>query len=210
MSPSSSDSITEPTNARSRRTRTALLDATRSILEDKGFEQMTMAAVATHAGVSRRAVYLHFPSRAALVDGLFSHIATSEGLGDSTNRVWAAPDARSALDEWARHLARYHTRLLAVSRAVERVRRVDADAARHHQRVVRAQMANCRRLARWLDDEETLAAPWTVETATDMLWALISNDMIEGLVVDRRWSQRQLANHLATLLRSTFVDVPSA
>jgi AcrR family transcriptional regulator len=198
------DAIDDPSNARSRRTRAALLDATREILEQRGFESLTMAAVAATAGVSRRAVYLHFASRAALVDALFQHIAEHEGLDDSTRRVWAAPDGAAALDEWARHLAQYHGRLLAVSRAVERVRRGDADAARHRRRVVRAQLANCRRLAARLDQEGRLAPPWTVDSATDMLWALISTDMIEGLLVERRWSRRRLAEHLAVLLRSTF------
>jgi hypothetical protein len=111
----------------------------------------------------------------------------------------------AALDRWARHLANYHPRLIAVTRAVEREHRRDSDAARHRSRVVRAQLANCRRLARWLDEDGRLAAPWTVATATDMLWALISTDMIEGLVVDRRWSRRRLEQHLAHLFRSTFV-----
>jgi AcrR family transcriptional regulator len=198
------DAIEDPTNARSRRTRAALLDATRAILEDEGFESLTMAAVAERAGVTRRAVYLHFPSRAALIDALFQHIAEREGLAGSTGRIWEAPDAVAALDEWARHLARYHPRLLAVTRATERVRRVDADAARHRQRVVRAQLSNCRRLAVRLDEEGRLAPPWTVETATDMLWALISTDMIEGLIVDRHWSRRRLAEHLSVLVHSTF------
>jgi len=28
--------------------------------------------------------------------------------------------------------------------------------------------------------------PWTVDTATDLVWALVSTDMIEGLLVERR------------------------
>jgi hypothetical protein len=38
-----------------------------------------------------------------------------------------------------------------------------------------------------------------------MLFALISSDMIEALIVDRRWSRRRLATLLALLFRSTFV-----
>jgi AcrR family transcriptional regulator len=149
-------------------------------------------------------VYLHFGSRAGLVDALFQHLAEREKLDESTRPVWEAPDAATALEEWARHLANYHPRLIAVTRAVERVQRVDADAARHRQRVVRGQIAGCRRLATWLDEEGRLAPPWTVDTATDMLWALISTDMIEGLLVERNWSRRRLTEHLAVLLRATF------
>jgi AcrR family transcriptional regulator len=196
--------IEHPSNARSRRTRAALLSAARSILERDGIEALTMRAIAEGASVSRGAAYLHFSSRADVVAALFQHVAETEGLDESTERVWQAPDAVAALDEWARHLARYHPRILAVTRAVERVRDVDEDAADHRARVVAAQLADCRRLATWLRDEGRLAPPWTVETAADMLWALISTDMIEGLLVDRRWSQRRLAQHLGQLFRSTF------
>jgi AcrR family transcriptional regulator len=201
--------IDAPSNARSRRTRAALLDAARRLLEDHGFEALTMVAVAQQAGVTRRAVYLHFASRTELVDALFEHLAEAEGLADSMRLVWEAPDAVAALQEWARHLARYHPRLLAVSRAVERVRRTDADAARHRDHVVRAQVDNCRRLATWLDLDGRLAPGWSVETATDMLWALISSDLVEGLLVDRGWPPERFAQHLALLLVSTFVSTSS-
>jgi AcrR family transcriptional regulator len=164
-----------------------------------------MTAVAERAGVTRRALYMHFPSRAELVSALFDHVAGVEGLAESLREVWEAPDAVSALDRWAAHLARYHPRLLAVDRAVQRVWRLDPDAAAHRKRVVAEKLSNCRRLARRLGDEGRLAGAWTTESASDMLFALISSDMIEALIVDRRWSRQRLADHLALLFRSTFV-----
>jgi AcrR family transcriptional regulator len=199
------DAIKEPTNARSRRTRTALLSSAREILETRGFEALTMTAVAERAGVTRRAAYLHFATRAELIGALFDFVADTEGLEESLRRVWEAPDAVSALDEWAAHLARYHVRLLAVDRAVERVRHVDADAAAHRKRVVAEKLSNCRRLVSRLEQERQLARSWTEETASDMLFSLISSDMIEALTLDRRWSRRRLADHLALLFRSAFV-----
>jgi AcrR family transcriptional regulator len=205
MAPSA---ITEPTNARSRRTRAALLAAGHAILQERGFEALTMTAVADRAGVTRRAVYLHFSTRAELVGALFDYIAGVEGLEESLRRVWEAPDAVSALDEWAAHLARYQPRLLAVDRAAQRVWRQDPDAAIHRQRVVSEKLGNARRLARWLEDEGRLADGWTVEAAGDMLFALISSDVVEALMDDRGWSQRRLARQLGLLFRSTFVAPP--
>jgi AcrR family transcriptional regulator len=196
--------ISDPMNARSRRTRAALLAAARAILEEQGFEALTMTAVADRAGVTRRAVYMHFATRAALVGAMFDYVAGVEGLAESLERVWASADAVSALDAWAEHLARYHPRLLAVDRAVQRVWREDPDAAAHRAHVVAAKLSNCRRLARWLADERRLADAWTVESAADMLFALIASDVIEALLVDRRWSRRRLAKHLGILFRSTF------
>jgi hypothetical protein len=66
-------------------------------------------------------------------------------------------------------------------------------------------LANCRRLADRLEQEGHLAPGWTTQTARDMLFALISSDMIEALLGDRRWSRRRLANQLSRLFRSTFL-----
>ncbi|HEX6447138.1 MAG TPA: helix-turn-helix domain-containing protein [Streptosporangiales bacterium] len=197
--------IGEPENARSRRTREALLGAARAILEEEGFDALTMGRVAERAGVTRRSVYLHFASPTELVDALFDYVAEAENLDGSMARVWAAPDAVAALRAWATHLAEYHVRVLAVDRAVDRVRRVDEAAAAHHRRVLSAKRGNCRRLVTWLHDEGRLAAPWTVQSATDMMYVLASSDVVEGLIVDRRWSQRRFAEHMGVLLESTFV-----
>lgn len=199
------ETIEQPRNARSRRTRAALLDAALAVLQEDGYDHMTMPRVAERAGVSRRGAYLHFRSRAELVNELFDHVAATAGLEDSLARVWAAADSVAALTEWAGHLARYHPRLLAVDRAIQRVRHQDAAAARHHERVQRAQYRSCRRLARWLAEEGRLVQPWTVATAADMLWAQVSSEVIGGLLEERAWSTDQLAERLAVMYRHTFV-----
>ncbi len=199
-------SIGEPGSGRSRRTRAALLAATRALLEEHGTESLTMAAVAGRAGVSRRAVYLHFTSRTELLTELFGYVSEQEGLQSSLQPVWQAPDAAAALEEWAGHLARFHPRILAVARAIQRVRRVDPDAAKHWELVMADQQACCHRLAAWLAREQRLAPPWTVPTATDMLWALMSFEVLEELLVDRGWSPRRYRAHLAVVLQSTFLD----
>ena len=198
--------INHPTNARSRRTRDALLAGARAILERDGFQALTMGAVAREAGVTRGAVYLHFASRSDLVAALFDHVAQQQGLAESLAPVWNAPDSVAALDQWAAHLARYHPALIPVDRAITQVQGHDTDAAEHRQRVSTAQRSGCARLAQRLADEGRLSQPWTVDTATDMLYALISTDMIERLMVDCDWEQTQLAEHLSAMFKKTFAD----
>ena len=192
-------------NARSRRTRLALLAAARTLVEQEGVTAVTMASVAEHAGVTRRAVYLHFSSRAELITALYEYVNETAELSASLKSVWLAPDAAAALDEWAHHLARCHTELIPVGRAFQRVRGTDPDAGHYWDLVMRLWRKSCRRLAERLAAEARLAAPWTVETASDMLWALMSFDVLEALVVDRRWSRKRLARRLSVMLRSTFV-----
>ncbi|ONK15473.1 TetR/AcrR family transcriptional regulator [Streptomyces sp. MP131-18] len=201
--------IRTPRNARSRRTRAALLTAARSLLEEQGLEALTMAEVAERVGISRRGAYLHFASRTELMAALFDHVADEEGLHASMEQVWAAPDAEAAMAEWAAHLARYHPRVLAVDRAIRRVGRRDPDAARHMERAAASQLAHCTRLAEWLARERRLAPPWTPETARDMLMSLISSDMVETLLTERRWTAETFGEGLALLLHRTFVRTPA-
>lgn len=196
--------IDEPQNARGRRTREALLRTTRRLIEEQGFESLTLASVAEAAGVSPRALYLHFRSRSDLLTTVYRHLGESEDLAVSLSRVWASPDSRSALVEWAAHIARSHPRILAISRAIERARFTDPDAKVLWNLTMRNWMLGCTRLATWLDEEGCLADPWTVESAADMLWTLMSWDVTERLVVSRRWSRRRYAEGYANLLLSTF------
>src|SRR5262249_57146724 len=133
--------------------------------EAEGFGALTMARVAERAGVTRRAAYLHFPSRTDLVTALFDHVAAREGLADSLARVWSAPDARAALSEWAAHVARYHPRILAVDRASAAAADTDPDAARPRAQVNAGQLAACRQVAPRLAPHGALAPPWPPRAA---------------------------------------------
>jgi AcrR family transcriptional regulator len=197
--------IEHPRNARSRRTAQALLEAARALLEEQGFDAMTMAAVADRAGVTRRSVYLHFASREALLAALFDYVKEAEGFAKSIAPVWSAPDAVTALGEWASHIARFTPRILAVARAVEHVRREDPDAASHHSLVAQGRREDCRRLISWLADEGRLAGRWTIDEATDLLLALISVHVVETLLVDCHWSRRRFVGHFTAMLQATFV-----
>lgn len=196
--------VDEPQNARGRRTREALLSAARRLVEERGFESVTLAAVAEAAGVSHRALYLHFHSRSDLLTTLYRHLGVTEDLASSLARVWQSPDAVSALSEWAAHIARSHPRILAINRAIERARFTDPDAAALWDLTMRNWLKSCRRLAAWLDDEGSLSQLWSVQSAADMLWTLMSWDVTERLVVSRKWSERRYAEMYGDLLLSTF------
>jgi AcrR family transcriptional regulator len=196
--------ITEPRNARSRRTGAALLAAGRALIEEEGFPALTMAAVASRAGVSRRAVYLHFATRAELLAALYRDLGQTEDLAASLQRVWDSSDATAALSEWAHHIVRSHPRILAIMQAVEQARHTDEDAARLRDTAQGNWLKGSRRLMRWLADEGRLAPQWTVETAADMMWALMSIDLLDRLLNQRRWSRERVADQLEALFHTTF------
>ena len=178
----------EAQNARSRRTRAALLDAAREIVEERGLPALTMGAVAELAGVTRRSVYLRFESRTHLLTALFDHVNESEDLAASVLPVRNAPDAATAIQAWAAHVARFHPHVLRIARAVQSMKDTDPDAAEHWRLVQEDWHRLCRLVARRIDDEKSLASGWTVETMADMLHALMSLDVLEILIEQRGWS----------------------
>lgn len=182
----------DKTNARSRRTRAALLSAVRAILEDDGFEGLSMEAVAAHANVTRRTIYLHFETRAQLLASVFDYVAEQEHLHASLDQVWKSENSLQALRNWARHITRYYPRVLRMERAITRARYHGDDAAEAYwNRIMQAQRANTARLALWLKKEGHLAKSWTVTTAADMIWALTNSAIVERLLVDRHWNTRR-------------------
>ncbi|WP_166907204.1 TetR/AcrR family transcriptional regulator [Mycobacterium sp. DL440] len=70
MTPTADEAV--PTNSgpprrRSEKSRVAIIDATRALLLDRGFDGLSIEAVAARAGVGKQTIYRWWPSRPALV-----------------------------------------------------------------------------------------------------------------------------------------------
>ena len=65
-------------SGRRAQTRTQILEAARAMFEELGYYGAGLEAVAKRAGVSRQAIYLHFPSKAELLTALHLHIFATD------------------------------------------------------------------------------------------------------------------------------------
>src|ERR1700744_4951776 len=91
--------------------RRRILDATLACARAR--PDFSMAEVAAGAGVSRQAVYLHFPDRAALLATLRAEL----DLPDGSEIVEQAPSARAALTAVLTRLAETYAGIWPVLRA---------------------------------------------------------------------------------------------
>jgi AcrR family transcriptional regulator len=198
--------IDPPQNERSRRTRAAILDATWRLLEEGGPEATAMGSVARHAGVTRRAVYLHFSSRADLLLALHAHVDQALDLDSSLQPVREAPDAVSRLEAFAAHLARFHPKIRTIDLALLRAKDTDPDVAQLVAHGFGVWLDGCRQLAQDLADEGRLAEPWTPDTAADLLWTFMFPETLERLTITRGWPPARYGELLTVLLRRTLVD----
>lgn len=64
---SAADAQANPPRRRNERSRTAIVTATRELLLERGFDGLTIEAVAARAGVGKQTIYRWWPTRPALV-----------------------------------------------------------------------------------------------------------------------------------------------
>ena len=184
-------------------TRTRILEAARALTEEGA--DVTMGAVATRAGVSRQAVYLHVGDRTGLLTALVDHMDRSQGVGDEVKAVFAAPTGVDALERLVAMITRHHPRIIGVARVLDAARLTDPDAAAAWQ----DRMANRRRGARLIiqriADEGRLAPPWDVDAAATLLYALTLPQLWDELVSTQNWNADQYRDYLTALLQAAFV-----
>ncbi len=169
--------------------------------------QVTMGAVAERAGVSRRALYLHFSSRAQLLLALHDHVDEQLALEVSLVPVLEARDALAALDAFAIHLAHFHSRIRTVDQALLRAGDDDPDVAQLVEHGMPRWLEGARAIARRLDDEGVLAEPWTADTAADLLWSFMFPETLGRLTEGRGWPLDRYQQLLTITLRRTLTGL---
>lgn len=189
-------------------TRQRILEAARSLLEERPGANLSMGEVANRAGLSRQALYLHFIDRSAL----FLEVSR---LADSMNRTPArqrrideAPTARDALREAIALQAWLKPRLRGVATAIDVLRRSDPAADVAWKEREHARLERCTQVVRRLHDEGELAPGWDVATAARCLWAVTSQRVWDDLVMDQGWSTAQYRKHLTALLEAALIHTP--
>ncbi|MFC8383675.1 TetR/AcrR family transcriptional regulator [Nocardia sp. NPDC056952] len=170
-------------------TRTQILESARAMFEEHGYHGAGLGAVAKEAGVSRQAIYLHFPSKIELLTALHLHIYATDVVPvlerhpvTDTMTAWEALDATIAADvEVASRVWRIHEALVVARRQhpeVEETLRV-READRYGELL---------ELGRRLEREGALPPRIDVDAVADMLWGLVNTGTYGNLVNERGWS----------------------
>ena len=141
----------------------------------------SMAEVAAGAGISRQAVYLHYPDRAGLLAALAGRLAPPDAA-----TVEQAPSARAALTAVLAGLAEIYPKLWPVLRA--------AGTTEMPQR-----LELCRALVARFRDEGALAPHLAAGTAADLLFSLTSPALWHELTQTRGWDGGRYRSHVGYL-----------
>ena len=185
-------------------TRVRILEAVLEAIVAGEEDVLNMAAVARRAGVSRQAVYLHFPGRAALGVAAVRWLDEREDLAAAASTVAAATTPAATLDAYADFLGAHNPRIAPVVRMAYRLRAIP-ELEEAWQDRLRERRRGAAQIARRIADAGVLAAPFTTETAGDWLAAMGSVLLWEELTQDLGWSARRYVQHLRASFRATLL-----
>lgn len=186
-------------------TRTRIMDAARALIDAHPGRPVAMGEVATRAGVSRQALYLHFADRTELFLELSRVIDASERTPARQRRVDDAPTGRDALREAVTLQAWLKPRLEGIATTMDVLRRTDPGAQAAWDEREQARLGRCETVVRRLEADAVLAPDWDVATATQLMWAVTSQRVWDDLVHTQGWSQRRYVRHVSDLLDRSLV-----
>lgn len=170
-------------------TRAKILESAWALLEEGTGDAVRMSDIAKRAGISRQALYLHFPKRADLL------IATTRYLDEVKNadaRFDASREATSGLgrlaafvEAWGNYIPEIH----GVAKALMAMQETDQEAAEAWNDRMQAVRHGCNAAVDALGEDGALQEGLSSKQAVDLLWTILSVPNWRRLTVECGWSQ---------------------
>ncbi|MDJ0825060.1 MAG: helix-turn-helix domain-containing protein [Rhodobacter sp.] len=185
-------------------TRSRILEAARRLLVDGAGAATRMSDIAKAAGVSRQAVYLHFESRAALLIAVTKHMDAVLGVQERLKPTRAARNGEDRVKAFVAFWGAYVPEIYTVARALMAMRDSDAAAREAWDGRMAAVREGCAAAIAALEREGRLRPNWTLTTATDLFWAMLSVPVWEQLTQGCGWSSTDYIERIQTQALATF------
>jgi AcrR family transcriptional regulator len=182
---------------RGRETRARIVVAASELFCEHGYLDTTMAAIAARAGVAVQTLYLTFGSKGAILEAAHDRAV----VGDDEpipvlQRDWVAaahsePDGSKALMAILSNARRINQRVAPIYGAIQAAA-ADPDVAELLNRIRTQRLSTMQALAADLATKSGFVPSQSAHSAADVLYAVASMELLELLVVQRRWSVDEL------------------
>jgi AcrR family transcriptional regulator len=184
-------------------TRSRILEAAWGLVRARGLNGVTIAEIATAAGVSRQLVYFHFQNRAGLLVAMARHHDVRSGFVERVVASRSLPP-EEGLEELLREWYEYIPEILPVARALEAAVITGDEGGRAWQDRMDDLWEAFRIAVERIDREGRLAKDWTVAAATD--WISVRSHLTtwQHLVGERGWT---LDDYKERSIRSILAEV---
>ena len=180
--------------ARTRRTRAAVVEAARELFLERGYAATTIEAISAASDTPQATVYRLFGSKLGILKAVLD---VSVGGDDQAVAMADRPQVRAMLgdDDPRRQLAGFAALLRVLMNRAAPVHRILADAARSDEDaaalltdIARQRQAGQQRVARSLARAKALRPGLRERDAADVIHAIASPEVYGLLVLDRGWS----------------------
>lgn len=192
--------------ARTRRTRAAVVEAARSLFVERGYNATTIEAISDASDTPQATVYRLFSSKLgilkAVVDVAIGGDDEAVAMADRPHvrALVADRDPKNQLAGFAALIRDVMTRVGPVHRVLADAARSDHDAAALLAEIARQRQEGQQRIARSLARAKALRAGLRERDAADLIHALASPEVYGLLVFDRGWSDQRYEQWLAAIL----------
>jgi AcrR family transcriptional regulator len=192
--------------ARTRRTRAAVVEAAQSLFVDRGYAATTIEAISDRSDTPQATVYRLFSSKLGILKAVLD---VSIGGDDQSVAMADRPQVRALLsdEDPKNQLAGFAGLLREVMARVGPVHRILADAARSGEdaasllaEIARQRHEGQRRLARSLARSGALRPGLRERDAADIIHALASPEVYGLLAFDRGWNGERYEKWLKSIL----------
>jgi AcrR family transcriptional regulator len=178
-------------------TRARILEAAFTLARERGTSAVSVKDIAAAAGVSRQLVYFHYENRAGLLVAMARHQDRQSGFIKRVIATRELPPAES-LEALLREWCAYLPEILPVVRALEAAWTTGDEGAG----AWRDRMDDLRTAIRIpverVAEAGALADGWTVDSATDWIWAAVHPSRYENLVALRGWKPADVSDRLVS------------
>ncbi len=188
--------------------RHSVLDAAQELFFSQGYAATTIAGIAAAAGVSPETVYKGFGGKPGLVRELRTHALLGTGTvaaEDRSDQLRDLADPRAVVRGWAKLAAEVAPRVAPILGLVRDAAAFDPTMQELADDLDSDRLRRMRANARFLADAGHLRPGVSLPQATDVLFAVSSQEMYDLLVVRRGWTTRRYSNFVATTIENALL-----
>ena len=201
-----------PRQARTRRTRTAVVEAARALFLERGYAATTIEAISIASDTPQATVYRLFSSKLGILKAVLDvSIAGDDESVPMLQRpqvlaLLSDDDPRNQLTGFAALLRDLMTRTAPMHRILADAARSDEDAATLLAEIAQQRQQGQRRIARSLARASALRAGLRERDAADIIYARASPDVYSLLVSDRGWSPERYEHWVKETLATQLLE----
>jgi len=192
-------------SSENRDTHGRILRAAWKLLEEGQGSEVRMSDIAKEAGVSRQAVYLHFPTRTDLLVATTLYLDEVKNVDERLAASRSAQTGVERIDAFIEAWCNYIPEIYGVAKALLIMSDTDEAARSAWDGRLHAVREGCQAAIDALERDGMLSPCYSADEATDLLSALLSVRTWEHLTSGCGWSQQIYLEKIKIVVRHAIV-----